>query len=158
MVEYLVVPRKPFILHVEDDEAFGALFESSVGGELGIVRVGSVADALRFLSEGEKNIGAVVLDLGLPDADGMISVMEIARAAGKIPIIVLTSGDLSIVGKRVISNSIEGAFDKTPDGVRGAAERAVRLAKEYLDSGKYVDRSPMTLDQLVAEVRAISDS
>ena len=158
MVEYLVVPRKPFILHVEDDGAFATIFENAVGERLGIVRVGTVKEALQFLSEGERNVGAVVLDLNLPDADGMISVIEIARAAGRIPIIVLTSGDLSIIGKRVVANSIEGAFDKTPEGVKEAADRAVKLATEYLESGKHIDRTPITLDQLIAEARAIADS
>jgi CheY-like chemotaxis protein len=53
-----------------------------------VVHVGRLADALPKVATGEVDL--VLLDLGLPDGEGVESVRAIQRVAGDIPIVVLT--------------------------------------------------------------------
>ena len=80
------------ILLVEDDHGDAVLVQACLA-EVGVsaetvVWVRSLADALVALNDGP---ACVVLDLGLPDADGYGAVVKIVGAAPDIPVVVLTA-------------------------------------------------------------------
>jgi len=88
------------LLLIEDNERLGSLIRD------GLTKDGLTLDWQQTLEDGEATLAAatfdlVLLDLGLPDGDGLELVRRLRRAADTIPILVLTArGGLSdrIVG------------------------------------------------------------
>jgi DNA-binding response OmpR family regulator len=80
------------LLMVEDEGRLAGIVKAQMGAAGFVVDVaGSAADAVALLEL--TNYDAVVLDLGLPDRDG-VSVLGAARGMGKtLPILVLTARD-----------------------------------------------------------------
>lgn len=86
--------------------------------------VGNGADAASAIAT--TNYDAVVLDLGLPDVDGLVWLTDIRKRSAKVPVLVLTARDGI---KDVVSGLNSGADD-------------------YL-------KKPFELDELVARLRAL---
>lgn len=88
------------LLLIEDNERLGRLIQD------GLTKDGLTLDWQQTLEDGEATLAAatfdlVLLDLGLPDGDGLDLIRRLRRAADTIPILVLTArGGLSdrIVG------------------------------------------------------------
>ena len=80
------------LLVIEDEDRLSGILKSKLG-EIGFTvdiaaSAGDASAALELI-----NYDAAVLDLGLPDGDG-IAVLTVARAAGKaLPILILTARD-----------------------------------------------------------------
>jgi serine phosphatase RsbU (regulator of sigma subunit) len=78
------------VLLVEDDDGDALLFgellvDAGLGAE--VVRARTVAEAVSRLPGG---VSCVVLDLGLPDADGLGALVQMRAAAPAVPMLVLT--------------------------------------------------------------------
>jgi len=85
------VPIESAVLIVEDDEAIGAGLERVLAGQgHRASHVARGADALRVVG-GE--VGLVILDLGLPDMDGIEVCRRIRAAHPEIAILILTARD-----------------------------------------------------------------
>lgn len=84
------------ILLVEDDDAFAsALGDGLTARGYRTSRVASAAGAIAELSSGQEATDLVLLDLGLPDGDGLALCAQIGREWA-VPVIVVTArGDLS---------------------------------------------------------------
>src|SRR5689334_768760 len=83
--------RRLRILVVEDDPAFAGLLQAAFafGAEAGTLRrSGSLAGALRVLRETE--FDAVLLDLNLPDSEGIGTLRRVLEAAPHMAVVVLT--------------------------------------------------------------------
>src|SRR4030067_1107014 len=79
------------VLLIEDDEAFAfSLVEylEDRGHHLTVVREG-----FKGLDEAQKGYGCILLDLGLPDVDGMQLIPQLKERAIHAPLIVLTGRD-----------------------------------------------------------------
>jgi len=115
------------ILLVDDDESLRtALVEQlRLGGEFAPVEAGTAAEAVAALADKDRRFDAIILDVGLPDADGRDLCQTLRKKGIKAPIIMLT-----------------GAASET-DTVRG------------LDAGAndYVAK-PFRLGELLARLRA----
>ena len=83
------------LLLIEDNERLGSLIRD------GLMKDGLAVDWQRTLEDGEATIGTaafdlVLLDLGLPDGDGLDLIRRLRRASDTIPVLVLTArGGLS---------------------------------------------------------------
>ena len=98
------------MLLVEDNPELVSLLVKGLGqGGLSADSVGTVGDALHVLST--MKYAAVVLDLGLPDDDGLALLRDMRRKADATPVLVLTARDG--VSDRVIGLR-EGADDYLP--------------------------------------------
>jgi serine phosphatase RsbU (regulator of sigma subunit) len=78
------------VLLVEDDDGDAFLFEELLGDadlEVAVTRERTVAGAEALLPA---DIACVVLDLGLPDADGLAALHRLRAAAPAVPMLVLT--------------------------------------------------------------------
>jgi serine phosphatase RsbU (regulator of sigma subunit) len=78
------------VLLVEDDDGDAFLFEELLHDadlEVAVVRERTVADAASQLPG---DVACVVLDLGLPDADGLAALHRLREAAPDVPMLVLT--------------------------------------------------------------------
>lgn len=114
------------ILIVEDEPALGAAVRDRVR------QAGHVADWFRTLAEGTAALGAsaydfLLLDLGLPDGDGLTLLRAVRRAGSPMAVLVTTARDQ--VSERIAGLS-EGADD-------------------------YIVK-PYDLDELVARIEAVS--
>lgn len=80
------------ILLVEDDERIGSSLERAlVGSDYRVDWVRSGTDALASVQSGRH--GLVVLDLGLPDLDGLQVCRELQLAHPDLPVLMLTARD-----------------------------------------------------------------
>jgi serine phosphatase RsbU (regulator of sigma subunit) len=86
--------RWPRILLVEDDAGDAMLVRECLWEaglpEAEVVWRRSLAEAVEAVSGESAEIGCVLLDLGLPDADGLHALQNLVAHAGDIPVIVLT--------------------------------------------------------------------
>ncbi|WIM10908.1 response regulator transcription factor [Enhydrobacter sp.] len=113
------------VLLVEDNPELVPLLTKGLSqGGLAADSVGTVADARRAL--GAMNFAAVVLDLGLPDEDGLALLREMRRGGDATPVLVLT------------------ARDAITDRVTGLREGA----DDYL-------AKPFAMEELVARLQAL---
>jgi len=119
------------ILLVEDNPGDVRLIEEALSEtaklRFELVRCETLAQALKFCSNSSPD--AVLLDLGLPDAQGLETVRQMHRAAQQTPLVVLTvSNDENLA----IRSLHEGAQDYLPKAqITGALVwRAIRYAME----------------------------
>ena len=94
------------VLLIEDDESFAfsiADFLADRGYTLSIVREG-----FKGVDEVQKGYGCILLDLGLPDVDGMHLIPKLKEMAAHSPIIVLTGRDDASTAVKAMK---AGAYD-----------------------------------------------
>ncbi len=124
-------PRETLrILLISDDPLSAGL---AVGGPddggatFGVVRVDTLADACAALAESAPD--CIVLDLGLPDADGVERLHELERIVPSVPLVVLTGSRENALAVIPIRG---GAHDYLTEGRvdGGAVAHAIRHAIE----------------------------
>jgi DNA-binding response OmpR family regulator len=83
------------ILVVEDDAAMCAMLTHRLGEEFGVTvaAAGTLQEAEMLLSDGSVCIGAVILDIGMPDGDGCDLCARMRREGHKMPIIIVTASN-----------------------------------------------------------------
>jgi DNA-binding response OmpR family regulator len=83
------------ILVVEDDAATRAMLTHRLGQDFGVMvtAAGTLQEAEMLLSDGTVCIGAVILDIGMPDGDGCDLCARMRREGHKMPIIIVTASD-----------------------------------------------------------------
>lgn len=114
---------------MEDDAADALLVEellSDSSADLATVWATTVADAARHLTP---RTVCILLDLGLPDSEGLEGLRRTLRVAGRVPVIVLTGQVDREMGERAVA---EGAQDYLVKGTVGGEElaRAIRYSIE----------------------------
>ncbi len=83
------------ILIVEDDAALRATLAEQflLDGEFSADEAGSAAEAEAKLARADARYDAILLDIGLPDADGRDFCASLRRAGRNMPVIMLTGAD-----------------------------------------------------------------
>jgi DNA-binding NarL/FixJ family response regulator len=83
------------VLLIEDDQVdakrFQRMFKETSGNECEITHVGRLSDGLEKLAQ--DGIDIVLLDLGLPDSQGLETLNQVRAAAPDVPVVVLTGAD-----------------------------------------------------------------
>jgi diguanylate cyclase len=122
--------RSARVLLVEDDPVTAELHSELLvanGAAIAVTRAESLADACAALTEAAPD--CVVLDLGLPDADGLEAVREIERFAPSVAIVVLTGRDDDELALEAVKLGAQDYLNKGRiDG--DAMRRAIRHAVE----------------------------
>jgi len=101
----------------------------------------TLADALQRLAA--RNIDVVVLDIELPDATGVDSIARVLRAAGTIPVLVMSQNDEATYAERALQLGARGYL---PKGL--SAGELVSALRRILGGGRYV--TPAQADRLVS--------
>ncbi|MFZ1983225.1 MAG: response regulator [Desulfatitalea sp.] len=155
--------EKMRVLLVEDNPGDADLIREMLPaeGEAGfsIHRVVRLSDAVRFL--GQEKADLALLDLGLPDSDGIDTIRVVRRAAPNIPIVVLTGNDDEQVGMAAVR---DGAQDYLLKGQTPAyhLSRVLRYAvhrknaEEQMRESERLLRS--TLDALSTHIAILDPS
>ena len=134
--------RSLHVLLVDDDDDAGAF----VGRELAsapvtLQRVASLESARRAL--GAHRFDAILLDLGLPDSNGLATVEAMGAAAHDVPIVVLTSEPDDASAAQSVQRGADDYLSNTTDGPlimrslrcsleRAALRRRLRHSEEQL--------------------------
>lgn len=119
----------PRVLLVEDDEGDAVLVRECLGEaglpDADLIWRRTLGDALGALSG---DIGCVLLDLGLPDAEGLHALRNLVRSADDVPIIVLT-GRYERTGTHAVAAGAQDYLVKD-DITAELLERSIRYAVE----------------------------
>jgi two-component system KDP operon response regulator KdpE len=110
------------VLIVEDDKPLRLTLAATLKAEgYGVVEAGSVTSARQHLEQ--SSIDLIVLDLGLPDVDGMTLLAELRTAGKATPIVVLTARDDEASKVR----ALDGGADDYVTKPFGVAELLARV-------------------------------
>ena len=105
-------PRPIAVLLIEDDPDYCRLVErwltSSPEASFGVRSAARLDDAWNRISVAD----VIVLDLGLPDADGIETLVAARELAGNAPIVVLTGSEDADIGQRVLRAGADGFVSK----------------------------------------------
>ncbi|MCP4132720.1 MAG: response regulator [bacterium] len=144
------------ILLVEDDAGDRRLLQLSLNElspemEFAVTSAETMADALEYLRE--ELIHLIFLDLGLPDSQGIDSIITICTSFPEIPVIVMTGFDDIRTGVQSIKN---GASDFLVKGKTGKdmLYRAIRYSIERKQSGAALRESE---EKLRSTLRSMDD-
>ncbi|MDX1943833.1 MAG: response regulator [Pirellulaceae bacterium] len=142
------------VLLVEDSssDAFFVREALSEFGEFSLSRVERLADALDFLRENEPSI--VLLDLGLPDSQGLETLTRFRRQAPELPVIVLTGRDDEELS---IQTAQQGAHDYLVKSqlMGGNLRRTIRYVVERYQSAASLRESEERYRTLVDATASI---
>lgn len=92
-----------------------------------------MADAEKYLFCSEVDI--ILLDLGLPDAEGMEAVRRARTAASRVPIVILTGRDDESLAAQALQEGAQDYLVKSQIDARGLL-RALRYAVERMDAAR----------------------
>ena len=118
----------PQVLLVEDNAVNRSLARALLGrAGCGVVEAGSLADASRCLAEGLPDL--VLLDLGLPDGDGLDLVRRLRAdpRTAALPVVAVTAYAMAADRERALAAGCTGFLTKPLDarGFAGAVAAAL---------------------------------
>lgn len=155
----MVSVRKYRVLHIEDDEAD----RKAVARALVTQRNFTVTDAstlksgMRALEESP--FDAVILDLSLPDASGLLTVERVVAKAGSAPVIACTDGANALMGLEALERGASEYMIKD-ESMYPALPRIVKLCadRQALSNRlKDIERSWRHAESLFAGVLNVVD-
>ena len=123
------------LLLVDDDEAFREAFarmlQLALAPELNVsfAQADSLAEAHTLLKQEEDGLDAALIDIGLPDGDGLDLVRELNGHGERItplPMLVITANLVPSVAARAIEAGARGVLSKVVS-MRETAEAVQRL-------------------------------
>jgi diguanylate cyclase (GGDEF)-like protein/PAS domain S-box-containing protein len=141
------------LLLVEDNPGDARLlremFSEQGAHNTDLVHVECVGDAEKYL--GDSTVDIIVLDLGLPDAQGMAAVRRTHLAAPHVPLVVLTGLDDELVAAEALQEGAQDYLIKGQIDARGflrslryAVERKVAEEALFLEK----ERAQVTLNSI----------
>ncbi len=148
----MMVPSTPRLLVVEDDRSLGAALVGVLaadGHEVGWAQTG--ADARRLLADGPRDL--VLLDLGLPDVDGLDLCAEFRQQYPDLVIVVVTARTDEADAVRALDG---GADDYVPKPFRPVELRArlrAHLRRRETVGGQDLAVADIRIDQRSRRVR-----
>jgi C4-dicarboxylate-specific signal transduction histidine kinase len=146
------VSERIHLLLVEDNPGDARLIGEMLRGlsEFELVHVGDLAAALARLAAG--GVDVVLLDLGLPDSQGLATVSRLVAHNPRVPVVVLTGNDDESVSLQVVKH---GAQDYLVKGAVDAAllVRSLRYARERMRAAEELRASEERLRTLNRELQ-----
>jgi signal transduction histidine kinase len=156
------VERAIRVLHIEDSrtdtELVRAVLRHSPVAEFEVESVATLADGLRRLADEREAFDVIVLDLHLPDADGLGTFTRAAAAAGRVPIVVCTgSGDDSL-GITAVEHGAQDfvlKWSSDPESLGRTLLYSVQRSRQLAELQQHLMQSVDAGDRLAATNAAI---
>jgi PAS domain S-box-containing protein len=137
------------VLLVEDDQVYARVLRSTLvfggGGPWEVEVCGRLASAMARLAGG--GVDAVLLDMGLPDAEGVAAVHDLCSAFPGVPVLVLTATEDDALGLAAVQSGAQDYLVKgqvethlLPRSIRYAIER-----KRNADALRRLDKAVHTM-------------
>ncbi len=154
------------VLHIEDSRTDTDLVRGvlgrSVAAQFTVEAVSALEDGLRRLTEqgGADDFDVIVLDLHLPDADGLTTFTRAAAAAGAVPIVVCTAGGDDTLGITAVEHGAQDfvvKWSSDPDSLGRTLIHAVQRSRQLAELQRHLVESTNTGDQLAATNAAIRE-
>ena len=134
-------PQEIRLLLVEDNPGDACVVEATLRNLSNpgyrVVRAEKLGEALMLARSDEFDI--VLLDLSLPDSQGVEGVQEFARTTTGLPIVVLTGLEDDEVAVQALNHGAQDYLVKGEDNAR-VLRRAIRYAIERKRSDEHVER------------------
>ena len=139
------------ILLVEDNPGDARLlremFSEETSDAADLIHVECLGDAEKHLSE--RVVDLILLDLGLPDAQGLVTLRRVHKAAPTIPVVVLTGLDDNELASQALQEGAQDYLIKGQVDTRGLL-RALRYAieRKSMEEALFVEkeRAQVTLN------------
>jgi PAS domain S-box-containing protein len=147
------MPSTGYILLVEDNAADARLTrellaEAGDGGALPLRWAPSLRQALALL-DAERGCSAVLLDLGLPDSQGLDALRAVQLQAPECPVVVLTGDDSEASGLAALSGGAQDFLVKGSFG-GGLLRRCLRFATQRKQAEMRLVRRALTAQHALA--------
>jgi PAS domain S-box-containing protein len=154
-------PPLIYVLLVEDDPTeAGRVLETlrGLGFQVRLTHVDRLTEALAVLAAGAPDV--VLLDLGLPDSQGLDTLVKLHNAVPHVPAVVMTSAGDDELGVRAVRLGAQDYLDKCQLGagalgrviryavVRARSESALRESEERFRNAFEATHVPMVLTDL----------
>ena len=134
------------LLMIDDHAVVRRGLRSIIEEELPDIRVAEAGNAQQGLDSLRKEpVDAVVLDIGLPDRNGLEVLKRIHKEWPSLPVLILSIYDEDQYGIRVMRAGASGYLTKA-----SAPENLVSAVRKILNGGRYV--SPYLAEKLAAHV------
>jgi len=157
------VDRLIRVLHIEDSrtdtELVRTVLRHSPAAEFAVEAVPALADGLRRLAEDDRAFDVIILDLHLPDADGLATFTQMAAAAGSVPIVVCTGGDDSL-GITAVEHGAQDfvlKWSSDPESLGRTLLYAVQRSRQLAELQRHLVQSVDAGDRLAATNAAIRE-
>jgi signal transduction histidine kinase len=131
------VDRLIRVLHIEDSasdaDLVRAVLGRSVAAQFTVEAASTLEDGLRRLADRAGDFDVIVLDLHLPDADGLATFTRAAAAAGAVPIVVCTAGGDDTLGITAVEHGAQDFVVKwstDPDSLGRTLIHAVQQSRQ----------------------------
>jgi signal transduction histidine kinase len=171
------VDRLIRVLHIEDSrtdtELVRAVLGRSAVAAFTVEAVSSLEDGLRRLAETDRPEGrtgghprtpgafdVIVLDLQLPDAEGLTTFTRAAAAAGGVPIVVCTASGDDTLGITAVEHGAQDfvvKWSSDPDSLGRTLIHAVQRSRQLAELQRHLVESTHSGDRLAATNTAIRE-
>ncbi|MEW6474876.1 MAG: hybrid sensor histidine kinase/response regulator [Actinomycetota bacterium] len=152
------------VLHVEDSrtdtELVRAVLGRSVICQFTVEAVSTLEDGLRRLSDTGGGYDVIVLDLHLPDGEGLTTFTRMAEAAGSTPIVVCTGSGDETLGITAVEHGAQDFVVKwtsDPESLGRTLLHAVQRSRQLAELQRHLVESTNTGDRLAATNAAIRE-
>ena len=152
------------VLHIEDSasdaDLVRAVLGRSVAAQFTVEAASTLEDGLRRLADRAGDFDVIVLDLHLPDADGLTTFTRAAAAAGAVPIVVCTAGGDDTLGITAVEHGAQDfvvKWSSDPDSLGRTLIHAVQRSRQLAELQRHLVESTNTGDQLAASNAAIRE-
>ena len=146
------------VLHIEDSRTDTELVRAVLGrstlAEFSVEAVSTLGDGLRRLTEEgrpEAAFDVIVLDLHLPDAEGLTTFNQAAAAAGPVPIVVCTGSSDDTLGITALEHGAQDfvvKWSSDPDSLGRTLIHAVQRSRQLAELQRHLVESTNTGDRL----------
>ena len=160
----LTVDRLIRVLHIEDSrtdiELVRAVLGHSPVAEFTVEAASTLEDGLRRLAEHDGAFDVIVLDLHLPDADGLTTFTRTAAAAGPVTIVVCTGSGDDTLGITAVEHGAQDfvvKWSSDPESLGRTLIHAVQRSRQLAELQRHLVESTNTGDRLAATNAAIRE-
>jgi signal transduction histidine kinase len=162
------VERLIRVLQIEDSRTDTELVRVVLGrssvAEFTVEAAETLEDGLRRLTDDDggpqRSFDVIVLDLHLPDAEGLATFTRVAAAAGPVPIVVCTGSGDDALGITAVEHGAQDfvvKWSSDPDSLGRTLLYAVQRSRQLAELQRHLVESTNTGDRLAATNAAIRE-